>query len=564
MDDDSTVRLEFVDPSAEPAPVDAAEASVGESADHFLRRAAKASPDALAFADPPNRAAFDLGLPQRFSFGDADAHVDRVAARLIEQGLTPGETVALQLPNVCETALLINALWRAGLVAAPMPMMWRADELRSALTQLKPAALIMLGAFAGEDNAPTIRQLVERHDDVRLYFTFGDSPIEGVTPIDGWFADDYGDGSPNGDLSQGAVASDPAIVTWASGASGPYAVPRTHAELRAVADLTVDRLALTDADRVLCTYPFTSISSLGGQFVAALAAQAALILHQPFEYDVFVSQLHDERATYTAVPGAVIAALHERGDLTDKPNALKRIGQVWPWPHNSGAATERDDLPVRIVDVHNLAEIALIIEPRTADRGAGLPLGKLTIQTAGNREDVVLETRVRGNVADAAGQRYLSGELLIRGTAAPSAAIAKNTADPQTLQKPDANGFVSTDIRCTVDETVAGRFRCERDVRLIYHGGVAIGADELDRHYAAFPEFLDAAAFAIDDPVMGERILAAVVPRPDRNPSLETLRNFLSEKGLAAYKAPDQLVVVNAIPRDSDGGVLRDRILEQV
>ena len=40
--------------------------------------------------------------------------------------------------------------------------------------------------------------------------------------------------------------------------------------------------------------------------------------------------------------------------------------------------------------------------------------------------------------------------------------------------------------------------------------------------YASYPEFLDAAAFAIDDPVMGDRIFAAVVPRPDQSPSLDS------------------------------------------
>ena len=68
----------------------------------------------------------------------------------------------------------------------------------------------------------------------------------------------------------------------------------------------------------------------------------------------------------------------------------------------------------------------------------------------------------------------------------------------------------------------------------------------------------------LSDPVIGDRIFAAVLPRPGEAVSLEALKDFLAERGVAPYKFPDKLLVVKQIPRDADGRVLRDEILKQV
>jgi mycobactin salicyl-AMP ligase len=68
----------------------------------------------------------------------------------------------------------------------------------------------------------------------------------------------------------------------------------------------------------------------------------------------------------------------------------------------------------------------------------------------------------------------------------------------------------------------------------------------------------------LSDPVIGDRIFAAVLPRPGEAVSLEALKDFLAGRGVAPYKFPDKLLVVKQIPRDADGRVLRDEILRQV
>ncbi len=103
-----------------------------------------------------------------------------------------------------------------------------------------------------------------------------------------------------------------------------------------------------------------------------------------------------------------------------------------------------------------------------------------------------------------------------------------------------------------------------RDPELVHHGGFTVAAAELDGLYQAFPGFLDAACFVLPDPIIGDRIFAAVAPSPNAPVSLEVLHSFLMERGVAPYKFPDRLLVVRVIPRDRAGHIERTAILEQV
>jgi mycobactin salicyl-AMP ligase len=91
-----------------------------------------------------------------------------------------------------------------------------------------------------------------------------------------------------------------------------------------------------------------------------------------------------------------------------------------------------------------------------------------------------------------------------------------------------------------------------------YHGS------ELDGLYQAFPGFLDAACFALPDPLLGDRIFAAVSPKPGEPVSLDEFISFLEGRRVAPYKFPGRLLMVRQIPRDAQGRILREEILKQV
>ena len=71
----------------------------------------------------------------------------------------------------------------------------------------------------------------------------------------------------------------------------------------------------------------------------------------------------------------------------------------------------------------------------------------------------------------------------------------------------------------------------------------------MENHLLTHPAVHDAAVVAVPDGYLGERICAFVVPRPGHQaPRLATVRAYLRDRGLAAFKLPDKVRVVEQFP----------------
>ena len=75
----------------------------------LLSRRAQQRPGVTALADPPNLPALDFGQPRSFTYHEADLAVDALASFFAELGLQPGDTIAVQLPNVAIAPLTLLA-----------------------------------------------------------------------------------------------------------------------------------------------------------------------------------------------------------------------------------------------------------------------------------------------------------------------------------------------------------------------------------------------------------------------------------------------------------------------
>jgi mycobactin salicyl-AMP ligase len=181
-----------------------------------------------------------------------------------------------------------------------------------------------------------------------------------------------------------------------------------------------------------------------------------------------------------------------------------------------------------------------------------LRLGPVKITEDGDSA-VFVETQLRKETPEAR-----EGEVLLRGPVVPGGARKGPLF-------PDNAGFVATGQPAEIKEDgVAQSLLLAHDAELLHHGGFAIAASELDGLYQAFPGFLDAACFTLPDPLLGDRIFAAVSPKPEEPVSLDEFIAFLEGRRIAPYKFPDKLLLVRQIPRDASGRILREEILKQV
>src|SRR5690606_12629292 len=114
----------------------------GVTLDGLFRANAAARPTAIAISDPSNRASFTDGVALRLSYAEVDARVERLALRLGSFGMPAGSVVAVQLPNISESVIALLAILRAGMIAAPVPTLWRKSDLVASLGELAPRAFI--------------------------------------------------------------------------------------------------------------------------------------------------------------------------------------------------------------------------------------------------------------------------------------------------------------------------------------------------------------------------------------------------------------------------------------
>jgi non-ribosomal peptide synthetase component E (peptide arylation enzyme) len=165
----------------------------------LLRRRAEQRPGVTALTDPSNLRALGLGEPRSFSYREADQAVDALAACFVELGLLPGDTVAMQLPNLAIAPLTLLAAWRAGLAVPALPMLWREHEIGMVCEAVAPKALIGVSHFEGDNCAERLCATAATQLSVRFLLGFG--------------AD-----LPDGDASLGSALAARAIPVPSSGA----------------------------------------------------------------------------------------------------------------------------------------------------------------------------------------------------------------------------------------------------------------------------------------------------------------------------------------------------------
>ena len=128
-------------------------AGIVTTLDDLFRRAGVRHPDAPAIVDPPNRANFTDGSPRTLNYAQADHAISAIATRLRGLGLHADAVVAIQLPNTVDNVIALLGVLRAGMIAAPLPLLWRRRELVDALGRVGARAIITCARVGNSTHA---------------------------------------------------------------------------------------------------------------------------------------------------------------------------------------------------------------------------------------------------------------------------------------------------------------------------------------------------------------------------------------------------------------------------
>ena len=537
--------------------------------DDFVRGHAAGTPDKTSLVDPPNKPDITGGPPRRLTWAEVDALVDRTALVLFERGIRAGAVVGVQLPNCVELPVALLAVARLGCVVTPFPVQYRRHELTSMGTRAGIEGFVTVGRALGRDLAAEALALGDGVPTLRGVFVFGDEVPTGAVPIE---ADDNVVTAVRDEYTAYVrdlerSANDTVTLAWTSGTEGePKGVPRAHGDWEAVGHATSQSPRLTSEDVLLNLFPMVNAGGLGGMFMPWLLLGCTLAMHHPFSLDVFLGQIEEERVTYTCAPPLVLDTIVGDEEILGRRDlsTLRAVGSGSAPLSGWMISRWEKDHGVEVLNLFGSNEGGILFaDPDTVpdpyERGRLFP--RYGIETMPFRHAVA--QAMSGRLVDLDdGSEILEpgrpGELRLKGPTIFAGYWGRGD-----------DGFDEEGWFCTGDvfEISAERpdylVHVDRAKDLIVRGGYKISAAELESLISADSSVAEVAAVAMPDPRLGEKVCVFVVPAPGHPaPTLESLVARLRDEGVATFKLPERVEIVESLPRNPIGKVLKRDLRE--
>ncbi|GAB2706405.1 (2,3-dihydroxybenzoyl)adenylate synthase [Nocardia thraciensis] len=522
-------------PAADAARYRSEKCWTGETFGDVLTARAAAVPEAIAVVDDAHR----------WTYAELDHRTRSLATGLARLGIGRHDRVLVQLPNRAEFVEVIFALFRLGALPVFCLPAHRQAELAPIATASAAAAMITCGVHQRFDHAAladSIRQRVGSLRQVLVVADDADALPEGVHDIDE-FRDTPGD-LPETD------AGEVAFLQLSGGSTGiPKLIPRTHddylysvrrsTEICELDSGTVYLAALPAAHN----FPMSSPGILGALWAGSTVAMAP----DPTPATAFRA-IEWFGVTITGLVPPLARLWVERAEAGDTPDLSSlRVLQV-------GGARCPDELARRVGPALGV----------TLQQVFGMAEGLVCYTRLDDPIEVVVGTQGRPmsehdrlRVVDDAGDEVppgTDGNLITSGPYTIRGYYDNPEADARSFT---ADGWYRTgDIVCLrPDGNLVVRGRAGDWVN---RGGEKVSAEELAAHLLAHPGIRDAVIVGTADPVLGQRICAFVQPGdPAAPPTLSTVRAFVRERGVAAWKMPDAVVVVDDFPETGVGKTSR-------
>lgn len=497
----------------------------------------------------PNKVALIDSLGQSLTYAELDRTADRVAAALRNWGLRRGDRFILQLPNVIELVTLLLGSIRAGIIPVMVLPTHREQEISHLARGSGAVAYAITDVAASYDFRSLAQRVREAVPSLQKVLVVGDPGNDAAATSYGELLKAAGDFVAIDDLAPSSVA----LFLHSGGTGGlPKLIPRTHndyeynarasAELCGFDDSTIYLASLSAAHN----FPLACPGILGTFIVGG----TVVLAREPSPDSVF-ALIAKHRVTVTAAVPTLAALWLEAREFDDTDISSLRTLQVGGAKLAPSVAARIHALPgVRVQQVFGMAE-GLLNFTRDEDP---IDLVETTQgQPLSPHDEIRLVDEMGEEVADGeVGELWTRGPYTIRGyMAAPEANERSFTAD----------GFYRTgDL---VRRLPTGHLIVEgRAGDQINRGAEKFSSVEIEEYLLDHPAVREIAVIGVPDASLGQASCAVVRP-VDTPPSLRDLKDFLRNRGVATYKFPDRIRIVEEIPLTRFGKIDRKRLLAQ-
>ena len=435
----------------------------------------------------------------------------RVAARFAAVGLQRGDRLVMSAASSLPLVVAHVAALRLGLVVVPMNAAYGEREVAHVVSDCRPSGAVVDAAERGrwiESAAPA--PVVVTDPEVALP-DGPDVPLDDLAP------------------------TDPGLIIYTSGTTGaPKGALLSHGNLLASAEALRLAWRWAPADRLVLALPLFHIHGLGVGLHGTLTAGASAVLRPRFAVD----DVLDSAAAHEATLFFGVPTMYAK--LADSPRLgeLRRLrlcvsGSAPLSPELFAAVAERGGQ--RILERYGMSETIMnISNPYEGERRpgtVGLPLPGVEVRLAEGTDEILLR-----------------GPNVFAGYWERPEASAEAFPEPGWFATGDVGGYDDAGYL-----RIVGRRKA-----LIISGGYNVYPREVEDVLRSHPAVRDAAVVGLPDPTWGERVTAFV--EADAVTEQELLD--LAAQQLAPYKRPKQVLLVDELPRNALGKVLKPQLIQ--
>jgi acyl-CoA synthetase (AMP-forming)/AMP-acid ligase II len=487
--------------------------------------------------------------------------VGRAAAGLAVRGVVPGSVVSIQLPNRYEAVVAAVATQALGAVINPLLPNYRVRELSHVFRTVAPTVIFTPADYRGHDHVAMIADVagITGHAPHHVIVD-GNANANANANVD-----DGGAGTwahllelPPLDLTAGDARRVSEVIFTSGTEATPKAVMHTEQTAGFSVRVARDDLGVTDDDVVWMPSPVGHSTGFNYGVRFALHHGLRLVLQDRWDAEDAVALVTREGATYTLAATTF---------LQDLCGAAARLGADVSSLRYFGCGGA--PVPPPLVDLaaeHGIGVLRLYgsteVLVATWNRAGDDPeLRRTTDGRPMSHVEVALRDLEGGAVGGATGGATGGpadgpGEIIVRG---PNTCVGFFD-DPDRTAATFDDGWVRSGDIARIDDaghlTMVGRRK-----EILIRGGLNIAPREIEELIVAFPEVERVAVVGVPDERLGERMAACVTLVQGATLDLRTVVDRLLRAGVARFKLPEQLAVLDALPTTASGKIQKHEIV---
>jgi acyl-CoA synthetase (AMP-forming)/AMP-acid ligase II len=493
---------------------------------------ARTRPDATAVIDGAGR----------HTYAELARDAGALAGGLAERGVAAGVVVSVQLPNRYEAVVAAVAVQSRSGVINPLLPNYRMRELAHVFRTARPTVIFTPGEYRGFDHQELIAEVVLDTGVGITHVVVDGKPEAGGSAFEDLVR------APADALDLGRSDAVSELIFTSGTEAQPKAIMHTEQTTNFSVRVAHADLGVSGDDVVWMPSPVGHSTGFNYGIRFALYHGLPLVLQDRWDGDVAAELVAKERCSYTLAATTFLQDLTEAatraGAMLDHLRLFGSGGAPVP-PQLVDAAGDRG---IQVLRLYGSTEVLV----GSWNRPSSTPRQK-------RETDGVPMSHVEMEVRDDEGRRQPAGEageLFVRG---PNT-CAGFFDDPERTAATFNDGWVRSGDVLRMDDagyvTVVGRKK-----EIIIRGGMNIAPREVEELLVGFPEVERAAVVGIPDARLGERMCACVVLRAGGRLDFTAMIDRLRTAGLATYKLPERLEVMDVLPATASGKIQKHELV---